>query len=276
MPAPLEFTFFYNIPYSPSSGLTLHLIRPAGLSSPMPLVILVHGGGWAFGTKEDMVLTGLRLAALGYAVATVSYTFSNVAIFPKAIQDVKEAIRFLRSHADAYGLDPHRFAGLGESAGAHLISLAGVAEKDAGLDEGAWLDTSSALQAVVDICGPSNFPAVFEEIPLDDESRCGPFYRAFLVEPTESLNDPAVAQRLKLASPITHVTRNSPPFLLIHGQNDPIVPASQAQGFAAALQNAGVPCELLLYPDTEHGVLPQHYEKNIEAIARFLNAYLRY
>ncbi len=260
-----HFDFHYNLTYNPGKPVTLHLIVPRAVSAPRPLLILVHGGGWRTGKKEGMLQLALDVAAHGFACATISYTLSDVAPFPAAIQDVKTAIRFLRSVAEEYGLDPERFAGLGCSAGAHLISLAALAGPEAGWDDGAYAGYPSTLQAFIDICGPTDFPSFTRFCLNGDVPPAENPYFQFL-----DYGKPGFEERERLASPLTHVKSGAPPALVIHGQEDPIVPFAQAETFVEALNNAGVCAQLVSYPQTDHGVLYVHYEKNVPLIVNFL------
>lgn len=119
-----------------------------------PAVILIHGGGWRSGDRSMELPMALQLAARGYVAATVEYRLSPEALYPAAVLDLKAAVRWLRAHARAYGVDTSRIAVYGCSSGGHLASLLGVTNGVAAYEEGDDLRWSSTVQAVVDIDGP--------------------------------------------------------------------------------------------------------------------------
>lgn len=215
--------------------LALPEIRPA---KPMPVVVWIHGGGWKQGTYKKN--RAAWLAGHGYAAASIEYRFSSEAIFPAQIHDCKAAIRFLRANAKTYGLDPDRIGVWGGSAGGHLAALLGTSGGIREL-EGDFgnVDQSSRVQAVCEFYGPTDFSRV----------RSG-------AEVTPLLGGTAQEkpELAKLASPITHVTKDDPPFLIVHGDADDIVPVSQADIFYNALRKAGVEVALIKVKNGNHGL----------------------
>jgi acetyl esterase/lipase len=132
----------------------LDVFYPAKSEKPVPLVVWIHGGAWAGGTKERC--PALPLLDGGFAVASVTYRFSQHAKFPAQIEDCKAAIRWLRAHAKELNFDPDRIGAWGSSAGGHLVALLGTTGDEKDWDKGENLDQSSKVQAVVDWFGPSN------------------------------------------------------------------------------------------------------------------------
>lgn len=201
----------------------------------LPLIINIHGGAFRMGSKEQGV--PLEYLAQGFAVASINYRLSQHAIFPAQIEDCKAAVRWLRAHAGEYRLDPKRFASWGSSAGGHLAAMLGTTGDTKEFDKGGNLDQSSRVQAVVDYFGPTDFLQM-------DAHRL----------PNGQLHDPADSPESQLvggpiqenknkterANPITYVTSNAPPFLICHGDLDPLVPHHQSQLLEAALKKAGV------------------------------------
>ncbi len=227
----------------------LDLYLPASPENkPLPVILWVHGGGWQGGSKDMCLPLRLGWVAQGYAVASIGYRLSDTATFPAQIQDVKAAVRWLRAHAARFNLDPARFAAWGSSAGGHLVALlgttGGVAEFDVGADSGQ----SSRVQAVVDYYGPSDF-ARFAGTPgyTSHDRTDSPESRLIGGAVTEH---PAKAAA---ASPVTYVTPDDSPFLILHGTADPTVPASQSEALHTALTKAGVPSSLHLLPGARHG-----------------------
>ena len=185
--------------------LKMDIYYPHVASGLVPAILYLHGGGWYMGDKAD-ILGFNELATRGYLVASINYRLAPQSTFPAQIEDVKCAVRYLRSNATRLGLDTDHIGVLGYSAGAHLAALLGVTDSTAGFDgSSGWSKQSSRVQAVVDIAGPSdltifNTDAIHEEWieNLMGKSKCN-------------------QDALKLASPISYVSNNSAPFLIIHG-----------------------------------------------------------
>ena len=243
-------TVLRNIEYATVDGISLLLDLYLPESSPtksVPLVIWVHGGGWRSGTKDQTLAPGI----LGeeYAIASVEYRLSDVATYPAQIHDVKAAVRWLRAHADAYGLDPERFGAWGSSAGGHLVALLGVSCGNEELEGtvGEYLDESSCVQAVCDFYGPTDFLSIMEQRGVGPARR--PMAEDVLLGGlVEDLSDLA-----KLASPLTHVSADVPPFLIMHGSEDPVVPVEQSIGFNLALRSFGIDSTLIIIDGAGHG-----------------------
>ena len=240
-----DIVFEKDVEYGKGGGepLTLNLARPKGEGEPRACVLLIHGGGWAAGRKEVHDLQIREFAKRGYVSATVGYRLVPKAVFPAQIEDVKCAVRFLRAHADKYGLDPQRIGAVGFSAGAHLSMMLGVMGKDDGLEgEGGWTDQSSQVQAVVAFFGPTDFV----NVDFPDASRG--IVERFLGGRREEHLD-----TYRKASPITYVTRGDAPMLLIQGTKDPLVPHDQALRMAEAMTAAGVHGRVDLLIGAGHG-----------------------
>jgi acetyl esterase/lipase len=214
--------------------LLLDLYRPAAGADPAPLVVFMHGGGWLRGDRS-MVSPSFaswrpgplaRLAADGFAVASVDYRLSGEARFPAQLEDVAAAVDWLTGHAGEYGFDPGRIVLWGESAGAHLAALLGLR-----------LPAPTGVRGVVDWYGPADLTALQEQVgaagaltddPLDTrEAR-------LLGAPVAT-----VPELARAASPISHVRAGAPPFLIAHGTADRAVSVRQSEALAAALAEAG-------------------------------------
>ena len=218
--------------------------QPSG--EPLPLIIWVHGGAWQAGSKAGC--PARRFVADGYAVASINYRLSQHAIFPAQIQDCKAAVRWLRAHAAEYNLDPKRFGVWGSSAGGHLVTLLGTAGDVNDFDVGENLGVSSRVQAVCDFFGPtdftkmSSFPSTMDhDAPNSPESR-------LIGGAVQEKKDKA-----RRADPITYVTKDDPPFLIVHGDRDPLVPHNQSELLRDALKAAGVPVQLYTVAGGGHG-----------------------
>lgn len=240
-----------NVVYATVGGRDLHmnLAWPQDPPSlPMPAVVWIHGGGWCEGDHTG--LENLPLAERGYFSASLEYRLSQEAIFPAQIHDCKAALRYLRAHAEEYRLDPGHIGVWGSSAGGHLSALlgtsAGVAELEGNL---GYPEQSSAVQAVVDYCGPTDLTQMLQDQPEIE----------VLVQIMDQFMGGPLAERLELArsgSPLTYVGPGSAPFLIIHGDCDEIVPLNQSERLDAALRAAGVESTLIVVKRGGHGFGP--------------------
>jgi acetyl esterase/lipase len=254
---PATYTVQKNLAYAPGDSHGLDLYRPKG-AGPFPTVVWIHGGGWKSGSKAD-VQQALRLVCRGYAVASIDYRLSGVAVFPAQIQDVKAAIRFLRANAGTYDLDPQRFASFGSSAGGHLSALAGVASDIEAFDDPNLGDVqvSAAVQAMVVWYGPSDLAAMDPQ--LIDQGCAPGSAKHGLPDSAESqllgctVAEPACAAAVAAAAPQTYVDASDPPALLLHGAEDCIVPFEQSATLFTVLVDAGVCAEYRKVTGTAHG-----------------------
>ncbi|MGQ9575436.1 MAG: alpha/beta hydrolase fold domain-containing protein [Thermoguttaceae bacterium] len=220
----------------------LDLYLPAKAEGPLPVVVWVHGGAWRGGSKEGC--PAVWLVQQGYAVASINYRLSQHAVFPAQIEDCKAAIRWLRAHARPYQLDPGRLGVWGASAGGHLVALLGTSGDVKHLEgKAGTLDQSSRVQCVVDFFGPTDFLQMRGQ--HDDPNAP----EALLIGGPVRENRPKAAQ----ANPITYVTPDDPPFLIIHGEEDRTVPINQSELLHAALTKAGVPSEFVRLAGAGHG-----------------------
>ncbi len=222
--------------------LLLDLYLPEKADRPLPVIIGIHGGGWAKGSRASG--PGSWLARYGYAVAVINYRLSGEAIFPAQIEDCKSAVRWLRANAKKYHLDPERFGATGHSAGGHLTSLLATTGDIKEFDKGENVEFSSRIQAAVPSAGPTDFLQMDAHAPkgakLKHDAPNSP--EARLIGGPIQENKDKVAK----ANPITYVTKDDPPFLIVHGDQDPVVPVHQAQLLHEALQKAGI--EVKLHP----------------------------
>jgi acetyl esterase/lipase len=215
----------------PRQKLDLYL-PPA--SGPLPLVVFIHGGAFRVGDKADR--PPIELVAAGYAVAAINYRLSQHALFPAQIEDCKAAVRWLRDRADTYGIDQDRFAAYGPSAGGHLAAMLGTTGHVRTFDVGEHLDVSSRVQAVVDLFGPTDF------LQMDAHRLPDGMVHDAADSPESQLIGGPIQEhpdRVARANPVTYVAADAPPFLIVHGDRDPLVPHHQSELLAAALTKAG-------------------------------------
>ena len=230
----------------------LDLYIPVKTPQPWPLIIWVHGGGWQSGSKDGCPPLRQGFTSRGYAVASLDYRLSGDAIFPAQIEDCKAAVRWLRVHAKEYGLNPERFGVWGSSAGGHLVALLGTSGDEKPFDVGAHLDVSSRVQAVCDYYGPTDLTQ------MDAHALSGARLRHDDPKSPEAclIGGPVQANKDKAArvSPITYVKANPlPPFLIVHGDTDPVVPVHQSELLFEALKKAGGSVHLHLIKGAGHG-----------------------
>ncbi len=211
-----------------------------------PLIVWIHGGAWLEGDKDRT--PAQIFVEEGYAVASINYRLSQHAVFPAQIIDCKSAIRWLRVHAKDYGYNPDRMVAWGTSAGGHLVALLGTAGDVKEFDTGENLGVSSRVQAVVDFFGPtdftqmSRFPSTIKhDAPDSPESK--------LIGGAVPDNRAKAAR----ANPITYVTADDPPFLIMHGDKDQLVPVNQSELLEAALKKAGVDVTFHVVKGAGHG-----------------------
>ncbi|HOX58400.1 MAG TPA: alpha/beta hydrolase [Candidatus Paceibacterota bacterium] len=236
----------------------LDLYLPEKAARPLPVILWVHGGGWTRGDKTNG--PAFRFATKGYAVASINYRFSQHAIFPAQIHDCKAAVRWLRANAREFGLDADHIGAWGSSAGGHLVALLGTT---AGVRElegpGGNEEQSSRVQAVVDWYGPTDFLTVGAKET-----------RAKLLGGDAQEN----RENARKASPITHVSRDATPFLIMHGDLDATVPISQSETFAGALKKAGADVTFVVLKGGKHGGALFTSDKNLKHIEEFFGKHL--
>ena len=252
-------------------GLQLDLYLPAKrTAAARPAIVLVHGGGWRSGVRANLAPMAIRMAQRGYAAATVSYRLSPEAPYPAAIHDVKAALRWVRSHAAQYGIDPGRIAVGGGSAGGQIASLAGVSDGLARFDPGASAGgVSSRVQAIVNIDGLSDFTSEmarkYEDDPARQPSAAGAWLGGRYADTPERWRD---------ASPTFYVGRQTPPILFI-GSSKPRFAVGHDE-MLVKLRAAGVPGEVVVLADTPHSfwLFDPWLDPTVEATVRFLDRYM--
>jgi acetyl esterase/lipase len=237
-----------NISYN-NDTLQKHLLDiylPANAKGKLPLVILIHGGGWLSNDKYAdigyMTKTVAAIISNGFALASIDYRFSTQAVFPAQIKDCNRAVSFLYDNADKYGFDVNRFAVMGFSAGGHLASLLGLSKNnDVQNFFMPGTNKSFSIKAVVDFYGPA-------ELILFPGSNDAKSPESILIG-AAPLVRPDLA---KAASPVTYVDKNDPPFLIIHGGKDELVSTKQSMLLHSWLNATGVLNELIIVKDAPH------------------------
>ena len=268
-PSPVPFTFFgealADVPYCTTGAAPQKMdVYFPDSGGPWPVLAYVHGGSWMHGDKSEAIMFADRMTLQGYLVVSINYRLYPEGKFPNMIEDVKCAIRSVRAHAGEYNLDPNHIAAMGPSAGGHLVSLLGTSDVGAGWDVGKYLDQSSRVQAVIAMD------------PVTDLTR------NFLNADIEAMRSVGFGEdNIVAASPITHVTVDDPPFLLVHGDRDEVVPFEQSQLMYDRLVQTNVPAQLVIVKNAGHSLTapdgsaaPTFDEINqiiIDFLAKYLN-----
>jgi acetyl esterase/lipase len=263
---------YADLTYSQLVGfrpLTLDLYLPPGQRASSPLVVFVHGGGWQSGHTrhsgafENWPIVLASLAAKGYVVVSIEYRLSGEARFPAAIQDVKAAIRWLRSRASQYGIDRERTVIWGGSAGGQLAALAAMscgattlqpAPPSSGNTVRPEDKESDCVQGVIAWYGIFDFATLAKQSAASGPQAPGSADSApsrYLGCPLSTC-EPAI---LAAASPSNYVDANDPPVLLIHGVDDHVVPIQQSRDFLALLRSKSVRAELIEIPGVDHSFI---------------------
>lgn len=253
--------------------LDIHL--PKAEAATYPIVICIYGSAWfANDAKAAAFKDGIGQVLLenGFAVVSINHRSSRDAIFPAQIQDVKAAIRFVRANAAEFSLDPSFIGITGWSSGGHLSAFAGTTNGLATFELdgetidlegslGAFTSTSSEVDAVVNWFGPTDF------LIMDE---CGSsFSHDAEKSPESSLVGGAIqSEKLacQLADPATYVRKDNPPFLIFHGDKDPLVPHCQSEHLYKKMQAAEASSELVIVEGGKHGpgvMIPKYYEQMI-------------
>jgi acetyl esterase/lipase len=237
---------------------------------PSPVIMFVHGG-WVAGTKTGTpgMSYFLDLARRGYTTFSIDYRLAPTSTFPANIIDVKCAVRHIRANAKEYNIDPNRVGAWGASAGGHLVALLGTSDQNAGWDVGQYLDQSSRVNVVVDMYGIHDLTTEYVVGNVRGLDR--------MVFGAKSSTDPILAA----ASPVSYITPDDPPFLLLHGDMDPTIPVTQSQILHDRLVAGGVSSVYVVVHNAGHGFnaiggpIDPPYATIAKTILGFFDEYLR-
>jgi acetyl esterase/lipase len=266
-PLPEGIKSLLNLPYAatdnPRQTLDLFLPEKHKQDAPLPIIVYIHGGGWKNGRKESgMGKLAPYLETGSFAGASINYRLSGESIWPAQIHDCKAAIRWLKGNAKKHGLDAERMAVWGNSAGGHLVAMLGVSGGVKALEGklGKHLDQDSRVSCVVDFCGPTHFLSMGKFPSNIDHDAPN--------SPESQLLGGAVQENKKTAnqaSPMTYVTEDDAPTIIVHGTEDHTVPFNQAEIFHAALEKVGVQSNFLPMEGMGHGLGGPIVDKRVRA-----------
>ena len=256
--------------------LKLDLARPNG-DDPHPAIVFIHGGGWANGDRQRYRSSIEKAAKRGYVAVTISYrlmqfdrekkeTTTATPIFPAQIHDAKAAVRWLRANAEKYHVNPDRVGVTGGSAGGHLSLLVGLTDPDSELEgESGTPNQSSRVQAVVNVFGPTEIADCYES------SSVAWVFRLFTGGTPEE-----VPEQYKMASPLTYVSKDDPPVLTLHGDQDRLVPVEQAKLLDEKMKSVGASHSLMIFEGQGHGFEKEHQQKAMDAMWDFFDQHLKH
>ena len=263
-----QFTVITNLTYAQRDSwfghtmqdLKMDLIYPEDSSRTYPCIVWICGGAWLQLDKSAHLAYLSELSRKGFVVASVQYRTSNETPLPGQIQDVKAGIRYLRAHAERFHINPEKFGVMGESAGGYLTCMVALAT-DPAFDVGENLELSSSVQAAC----PWYPPTDFRGFPYDNPEQCAASPESLLLgknvlcHPEEALKN----------CPVSFVTKDAPPFLIIHGENDHTVPFTQGELLHDKLEEAGCDVTLLAIEGADHAVLHFFQKEVWEEIEAF-------
>jgi acetyl esterase/lipase len=234
------------VAYGEAGGeeLLLDAYLPPAREAPRPAVILIHGGGWTSGSRSDMGVAARELAKAGYVAFSINYRLLDTVtprnLWPAQLDDTQRAVRWVRAHADAYGVDPERLAAYGWSAGGHLAAMLGVRDTrdTSDPDLAAY---PSRVDCVVCLGGDVDLSV------LQTDASFGQDLAVFLGGTADE--QPAAYRD---ASPLTWVDAMTAPFLIVHGGQEDAILADQSRRMVSALYEAGVRVGYVALADVGH------------------------
>ena len=243
-----------NITYLEANnyGNKLDVYKPREAKSPTPVVMLIHGGGWVVGTKEEAVLDALPYLQMGFAVVNVEYRMAKTSLAPAAVEDCLCALHWIGQNAKKYNFDLTKVIVTGGSAGGHLALTTGMIPASAGFENacawgedekwsGPWTSPRPPIAAIINWFGITDVAEMLQS----------PNIRSYAVSWLGSL--PNREELAKRVSPLTYIRPGLPPVLTIHGDADPLVPHAEAVRLHEGLTKAGVKNQLLTIPGGGHG-----------------------
>jgi acetyl esterase/lipase len=246
----------YSRPSDRDLQLDVHL--PAG-RGPWPVIVWIPGGGWR---THSRLWTPYHFAhRWGFAVVGIDYRTTAEAIAPANVHDCKAALRWVRDHAGEYGFDITRLGVWGSSAGGHLAAMLGMSVGVRAL-EGVD-DPGVPVKAFVDFCGPSDLARIGQPAMKALSPRLYEVTAALLGGPVEDRGELA-----KLVSPLTYVSRNTPPALIVHGVDDATVPLIESSSLYDAMREAGANVQYTALPGIGHGWGGIHTDEQVLAFFR--------
>lgn len=270
-----------DIPYadrSPAQQLDIYL--PDEGEQPFPVILHIHGGGFAIGDKRDIhIMAYLKGLQRGYAVVSVNYRLSGEAIFPAGLMDIKAAIRWLRANGKRYQLDGNRIAACGGSSGGNYAAMICLTDRVSEFDDFSLgnKEYPCNVQAAVDWFGPTDFLKMDEQL---EENGFGPSDHGEADSPESRYLGAKISDvplKVELANPITYVHEQMPPILIQHGRLDTMVPVQQSIMFYEKLEKYVSPdrFEFDIIEGAGHGDPLFETDENLDRVFKFLDKHLK-
>lgn len=249
----------------------LDVYRPSEAAEPTPVVVVIHGGGWVEGTKEDRVLEMMPYLQMGFAAVNVEYRLGRVSLAPAAVEDCRCALHWVFANAKKYNFDASRVVLQGGSAGGHLALMTGMLTPAAGFDRECRASSDNYWSENPGTNKDPRVAAIVNWFGITDvlDELHGANAKGYaVVWLGDQPNADEIAKRM---SPINYVTGEVPPIITIHGDKDALVPYSHAVRLHKALDAAKVPNQLYTVAGANHGGFTfEQNQKAWEAVRQFL------
>ena len=265
----------------PNVAMKMDILQPQN-KEKKPAVIFVTGGGFINANKDNGAQLRMHLAENGYVVGSIQYRVAPTARMPEPLEDVKASIRFIKAHAQQFGVDPERIGVIGGSAGGYLTAMAATTSGTTTFDKGDNLNVTSDIKAAVDMYGLSDLTRIGDDYPeaIQKLHASAGATEALWVNGSSVFggNDGGILahpEAAKAANPITYISKTSAPLLLMHGTADTVVSPSQTDLLFQALQEKGVPSQRYLIPGAAHGGVYWVQDKVLDVITNFFDKYLK-
>lgn len=247
--------------------LKMDIIYPEDKEKAYPCIVWICGGAWSMMDRSAHLAYLSELARSGFVVASVEYRTTNEAIYPAQLTDVKAAIRYLKAHSKRYNIDKERFGVMGESAGGYLTAMAALVN-DPAYDVGEYTEYSSKVQAACPWYPPTDVSC----IPYPSEADAAASKESLLLGKNVMIYK---EDAIKIC-PVTYVSEDAPPFMIIHGTKDATVPFMQGEILHDKLEKAGCDVKLLAIDGADHADM-QFFQKEIwQRISKFFHDKLGY
>lgn len=250
-------TLIRDIAYVKDSSHRAHLLDlyvPQKHSGPLSVIIWLHGGSWQYYDKANC--PAQHYLPKDFAIASLNYSYSSEAVFPAQLHDCQAAVRWIRANAQQYDFNVNKIGAWGVSAGAYLASFLGTTGNTSAFGEphADHGDQSTMVQAVSAWAGPSNLDSIGPQLGYHRDE-----YPSKLSFVSALLGGDLSAEKLKSCSPITYATSSAPPFFLMHGAQDDLVPLAQSQELYDALVNHKAPVSILVDEQSGHDLMTRDH-----------------
>ena len=260
--------------------LRMNILKPQS-EKPVPAIIFVTGGRFLYAKKENNIQNRIRLAEAGFLVASIEYRVAPIALFPAPVEDIKSAIRYLRSKEKEYNIDTAHIGVYGQSAGGYIATMAGTTNGSDLFDKGDNLDYSSDIHAVVDLYGVTNLDTIGKDFSKEEEklhttSPAAP--EALFLYGADIHTNHGVsydAHKLKESNPMTYISDKTPPFLIMHGGMDDVMSVSESEQLNNALKDHNIESSFYFIKNGQHGGMAWVQEPVISIIIDFFSKHLK-